>query len=208
MIRAALLGVAMGFAWPAAAQDLPALYAVSGVATHDVLNIRAAPNGTAAQIGTLLPLTKGVEVIALSSDGKWAQVNVREMAGWVSARFLIAEPGAPWTALEGKLSCSGTEPFWSLAYDGAQKTMYLSEMGQENIGLWVDWKSVAAGRSGVAAMQIAGPSRQGFATLRAASCTDGMSDRQMGIAVEFFLRGTGESTAPTLGLSGCCNVTR
>lgn len=206
LIARLVLLSAMVFAGAAAAQDLPALYAVRNVAANDVLNIRAEPNGDAAQIGTLAPAAKGVEVVALSKDGKWAQVNAAETAGWVALRYLQRESAINWTTLDGNLTCSGTEPFWSLTYDGAQKNMYFSEMGQENIGLWIDWKTAAAGRSGIVAMQIKGPSREGFATLRAASCNDGMSDKQMGIAVEFFLRGVNGSAAPALGLSGCCHV--
>ncbi|EBA13017.1 SH3 domain-containing protein [Roseobacter sp. CCS2] len=96
---------------------LPALYAVTGVAADDVLNVRAAPNGSAAVIGTLAHDAKDVEVVTLSREGRWARVNTGESAGWTAMQFLAAQDQryTPLGLPEG-LTCFGTEPFWSMTF--------------------------------------------------------------------------------------------
>ncbi|MCK0095503.1 hypothetical protein MWU60_07960 [Yoonia sp. F2084L] len=97
----------------------PALYAVTGVAENDTLNIRAAPDGDAAVIGALAHDARDIEVITLSRQGGWALVNASENAGWAAFRFLnrqdqrVMSLGLP----EG-LRCFGTEPFWSITFGG------------------------------------------------------------------------------------------
>ena len=96
---------------------LPALYSVTGVAADDVLNVRAAPDGSANVIGELAHDRTGIEVVALSREGKWAQVNIGEGAGWTSMRFLMPAP-APTTilGLPAGLQCFGTEPFFDITF--------------------------------------------------------------------------------------------
>lgn len=211
MIRA-LLTILMLSALPAQAQTapetLPALYRVSGVPADDVLNLRDAPDAGAAQQGSLPPDATGVEVVALSQDGKWARVNLGEGAGWVARRFLTREAGPDWLSLDRPMTCFGTEPFWSLAYDPARRNMTLAQMGDENgpLGLWIDWHLTSASRPGQIGWKIDGPARSGFATLTAEACGDGMSDRAYGISVSFFLNPAQESGAAPLALAGCCSL--
>jgi uncharacterized membrane protein len=97
-------------------QVLPALYEVTGVASDDHLNIRAAPDAASDIIGALAHDRTAVEVIIFSTSGRWALVNHEESSGWVAARFLQRSapiPG-PLGFAARNLTCYGTEPFWSV----------------------------------------------------------------------------------------------
>ncbi|MGL4236146.1 COG3650 family protein [Tabrizicola sp.] len=193
MIRAAAL-VLLLVAGPLRAEDFPALYAVTGVAADDVLNIRAAPEADAPILGVMLPDATGVEVVS-ATDG-WAVVNAGEQAGYVSLKFLSREPGPTWYALEQPLACSGTEPFWSLAIDpGAGTVVYTTpdpeDLLEGKIGrTWPGepWATTAA---------LALP--QGFAVVRPAACSDSMTDRPYGLAIDIF-----QNDGVHDRLAGCC----
>lgn len=188
----------------AAAQALPALYDVIGVAADDVLNIRAAPSASASIIGGLAQTATGVEVVAFSADGKWAQVNTHEASGWSSLRFLRPQGRPDWFALRSDLRCFGTEPFWSFYLDAAQETVHLNTPDEEGpeqdiLSHWLGsrWQPVAA-------MQFASDGGGGMAVLRAQACSDGMSDRAFGLTLDLFLQKS--STGPAASLHGCCSL--
>ena len=82
-------------------------------------------------VGSLPPDAKAVEVVALSPDGKWAQINTGEGAGWVALRFLHKQDRPDWFALQYSLECSGTEPFWTLYLDPAHKSVHLNTPDEE-----------------------------------------------------------------------------
>jgi len=188
----------------AAAQTLPGLYDVSGVAANDVLNIRAKPDASAAIIGSLAPNATGVEVVALSGDGKWAQVNSAETSGWAALQFLHAQGGADWFALHSYLTCFGTEPFWSFYTDPTQNSVHLNTPDEEGpeqdiVSQWPGstWQPVAA-------MQFASEDGGGVAVLRGQSCSDGMSDRAFGLSLDLFLQPSANGAAASL--HGCCSL--
>lgn len=185
-----------------AAQDLPALYRVTGVADDDVLNIRAAPDAGAEKLDALAPRAVHVEVTELSADGRWGRVNSGERSGWVSIRYLAAEPGPAWHELQTPLSCYGTEPFWSLGFRPAGARIAFETMEGATADLTAGWAAPASGRRGIIGMGLSGPGATGFALFRAGTCNDGMSDRVMGLSVELFLTGPEGST----GYSGCCTL--
>ncbi|MDR0810349.1 MAG: SH3 domain-containing protein [Gemmobacter sp.] len=187
---------------PAArAEALPALYDVSGVAAGDVLNLRAGPSASAARLGTLASDAVGVEVTALSEDGRWGRVNMGEAAGWVAMRYLARQVGPDWDSLAAPLACSGTEPFWSAEYDPAAQTFTLRSPG-DPVGRRLDilGHRSTAGRSGRIGVLLP----EGFALLAAENCSDGMSDRAHGISISLFPT----PGAAAEGLSGCCSLAR
>ena len=200
-MRLRLALAAWALALPAGAADLPALHAVTGVGSGDVLNIRAAPSAGAARLGALAPDARDVEVVELSPDGRWGRVNAGEGSGWVSLRYLAAQPGPAWHEMRTPLACYGTEPFWALAADPAAGTATLERPGEDPAALRIDWSAPAAGRGGILGWSLSGAAR-GFAVLRAGPCSDGMSDRVMGLSLELFLNGP-EGPA---GHSGCCRL--
>ncbi|THD85401.1 SH3 domain-containing protein [Aliigemmobacter aestuarii] len=209
MIRALALCLLSFLPSIAGAEALPALFSVKGVAANDVLNVRAAPSAEGDLLGSLPPGATGVEVVALNPEGTWGRVNIGETAGWVSMRFLAREPGPDWISLDVPMSCYGTEPFWSLDYAPDRRNMMLRQMADENdLGLWINWHIATSGRNGQIGWNLSGPARQGFATLTAERCTDGMSDREMGLSISLFLNPDQESAAEPIGLSGCCTLSR
>lgn len=183
-------------ALPLRADVLPALHDVTGVAADDVLNIRDRPDAGAEILGTLAPDATGIEVVAV--EGDWAMVNAADAAGFVALRFLARETGPDWNALQSPLHCLGTEPFWDLAIVPATQTAWLStpeEMDPAPMRMEQVWPALPWSRTAAIALP------DGFVALSPADCSDGMSDRRYGIAVDIFL------TRPDRPrLSGCCTL--
>jgi uncharacterized membrane protein len=180
-------------ALPAAAQTLPARFTVTGVAQGDVLNVRERPSASARILGSFQPGATGIEVIEQSPDGRWGLVALREGAGWVSMRYLRAEPPSA-TPLPRPLYCLGTEPFWSLAVtpQGAQ----FERPGQPAIRLRQHGE-VAGFTGGVMAFDAGGETLD--LTVIRARCSDGMSDRPYGFRAMVWNRGG-------TFLEGCCKL--
>ena len=192
--------------WPgfAAAQVLPALYDVAGVAGTDVLKIRAAADASSAAMGSLASYAKAVEVVAVSPDGKWAQINAGEGAGWVALRFLHKPDQSDWFALAFNLECSGTEPFWTLFVDPADKSVHINTPDEEGpeIDITGVWPGTAA--QPTATVQFASKEASGIALLRWQTCSDGMSDQAFGISLDLF-QAAGPNR-PAQILHGCCRL--
>lgn len=186
---------------PATAQQpvWPQLHTVTGVAANDVLNVRRDPSTGSEIVGTLSPDAKAVEVVQQSADGRWSQVNIRESSGWVASRFLNLAGSTATVPLPAK--CYGTEPFWSLdvsetavefsTFDGESQTFATTSSGP-SLNLLGRFFASGAGRSGAIGLVMA-----------ARMCSDGMSDRIMGIEVDVGLQLNGDWTY----LSGCCSLT-
>ncbi len=185
-----------------AAQSLPALYDVTGVASNDVLNIRAKADAGAALRGSLPPDATAVEVVALSPDGAWGQVNTAEATGWVALRFLHRQDRPDWFALQSSLVCSGTEPFWTLYLD--PKSAHINTPDEE--GPELDLPAIWPGstHNQTTAVQYASEDANGVAVLRGQACSDGMSDQSFGISVDLFQAASPGHPAQTL--HGCCNL--
>lgn len=198
--------LSLGLLWPglAGAQVLPALYDVAGVAGNDVLNIRASADATAAMVSSLPPDAKTVEVVGLSPDGKWAQINSGEGAGWVALRFLQKQDRPYWFALAYSLECSGTEPFWTLLIDPTTQSVHLNT--PDEAGPKTDVTTIWPGTSHnpIAAVQYGGEDASDIAVLRGQACSDGMSEQNFGIALDLLQSARGNQAAQTL--QGCCRL--
>jgi len=203
MLRAlalALLLAAPVFASSGAAQDLPALHRVTGVAANDVLNLRAQPNARAPITGSFAPNATNIEVTALSPDRRWARVNAGESAGWAAMRFLTRQGNPPWHSGQAGLVCFGTEPFWDLRlfFPGSQAEF--QALGTGGFNLVTDAGALpATAFPRTLAVPFSG-ARQGMAVIRSATCSDGMSDMLFGLEAQVYFRGE------VTGLSGCCTV--
>ncbi len=187
-----------------ATQDAwPAFYDVTGVAADDVLNIRERPDAGAPIIGTLAPHARNIEVIAPNPRETWAMINTGERAGWVSLRYLARQPGQFLGAALPVASCFGTEPFWSLAFE--ETTVRLSPLGEEDLSGQITARLSSPDRRDEEALILTlMPAGSATAILRRASCSDGMSDRQYGIATSLI---TDRGSGPVL-LSGCCTISK
>ncbi len=183
----------------AQAQDLPALFAVTDVATDDVLNVRDAPGVAGTIIGTLAPDARAVEVIDRDPTGRWGQVNIGEGAGWASLRFLSALPNQSFPPIA--YQCFGTEPFWDLTVAGTQVTW--TALGQDTVPLTKDFVAQPM-RPDRFAMRALGDLSSATAVIRKATCSDGMSDRAYGLEIDLILDG-GDHMG-TQVYSGCCSL--
>ncbi|UYV37424.1 SH3 domain-containing protein [Rhodobacteraceae bacterium D3-12] len=195
-LLAAVLLLLPGFAM--AQTQYPALHDVTGVASDDVLNVRAEPRGDAPVIGALSFAAKFVEVVRVENG--WGLVTLGEGSGWASLRYLKAQPHTP-GAFPDQISCYGTEPFWSLSYDGNNALHYSDINGADRL-MRVQSILRAQGRLDRHAL-IAG-SEDGLVTAvyARAQCSDGMSDRAYGFSVDAVLR---DPDGHVL-LSGCCTI--
>ncbi len=187
-------------ALPLAAQEFPALYRVVGVMADDMLNIRAEPGTSAPVIGGFAPGQRGIEVMATSPDGRWGLVNSGEQAGWSSLRFLARESGPGWRAGAQPLVCFGTEPFWRANLFLPTHRAEVFFMDEGGFELVLDTGPLPSTPfPATLAIPFSGM-REGMAVVRAALCSDGMSDRLYGLETQIYWRGQRE------GLSGCCRL--
>ena len=118
--------------------------------------------------------------------------------------YLTPQAGPAWFSLQRGLRCFGTEPFWTLFLDSnSQSARFLTPEGegpQMTIAtLWpgADWHPVAG-------LRATGPDSEAIAVIRAAACSDGMSDAGFGLAVDVF--SSGSAAAPASSLQGCCTL--
>ena len=188
-----------------AAQDFPALYDVQRVASNDTLNIRTGPGTRYQVIGELPYNATEVEVIRRDAPSGWGLINYNERAGWVSLSYMRRTPGTQaWDDTPTGIAwCGGTEPFWNIQSAGGIVTM-------SNLGTPVftapsePMVGTAAGFGRAVALQ---PNSGGMASMviLLQSCSDGMSDREYGLAAHVTTRLPGEGTAYW---TGCCSVAR
>ena len=175
----------------------PIVYEVVGVASGDVLNVRAEPNARAYDLGDLLP-GQQTEVTAFDETGNWARVLWHGEDGWVARRFLqeIEQYGDDFSGMPVNLNCSGTEPFWHAEITPTAKFSF-TEMGGETSWMPIETSTMSRNmyRSNYA---FETPRFTGF--IRRAECSDGMSDMTYGWALDLLEKGEE-------GLwSGCCST--
>jgi uncharacterized membrane protein len=192
----------MLMAIPAMADVLPALHDVQGVATNDVLNLRTSPDAGSAIVGMLAPAARDVEVVEVTADGTWGRVHAGEASGWAAMRFLARQPGPDWTALQTNLSCHGTEPFWNTTLAPARGAAIIAFPDSGTEPLTIPWSAVMASGPATAGFRLSGEPGDGFATVTAARCSDGMSDAVAGLSVALFLA----TAKGNVALSGCCTL--
>jgi hypothetical protein len=109
-----LLCICLGVSAPAriaSADDPPKFFAVTGVASGDVLNMRDVPHGDSRKLGGIPPNARGIKSfgclkpepsldrwMTMTEEEKrnakleWCRVEYRGKQGWVAARFLKPDP--------------------------------------------------------------------------------------------------------------------
>lgn len=94
-------------------------YYVNGVASNDVLNIRAEPTASAEIVGFLNFDENMVEVVGRSENGNWGLVNISEGTGWTSMRYLKEQFPQSFgsSKVPTNLACFGDYPNWTLKAD-------------------------------------------------------------------------------------------
>lgn len=184
-------------------QDLPGFVDITGVASNDVLNIREEPDHRSTKVGELAFNARGVEIITLSDDERWALVNSNETAGWVRSKFLEQSSELPWYELAYPLSCFGTEPFWFFGTEEGAGFVQFEGMDAGETFFATNWKTGIAGRLPGTVAIGGGDASSGFtAVFKQDYCSDGMSDRIYGISIDLFVHG---ASGPR-GYQGCCSI--
>ncbi len=196
------------------AQDRPPrYYKVVGVASGDVLNIRAAPDGSAEVLGGLEPGAHPVEIGATDGTGNWGRIAFMEYEGWVSMKFLqeITVPMLPDSTRDGRdtglpvgLACFGTEPFWGVRLDSAKSATY-SSFEYEDTPMQIGFIAGASGRLGLpAALEARAENGLSMtATIGTATCSDGMSDSTFPMSITAILEG---DQLGSRVYEGCCTL--
>ncbi|MCT4559062.1 MAG: SH3 domain-containing protein [Pelagimonas sp.] len=183
----------------AQAQELPALFDVTGVAVNDVLNVRSQPSAAGQILTGLAPDATHIEVTA--RDGNWGRVNTGEQAGWVSMSYLTEQIDST-IGHAYRYQCFGTEPFWSLDATAGNRAV-ISWPDQQDVTYLMGNIHAASGRPWPHA--VVGSTPEGAASMTLImsprDCSDGMSDQMYGLEAALMLN----SDDPRF-FSGCCTL--
>lgn len=195
------LALSFGAAMPAISE--PEVFGVVGVASNDTLNIRAAPDAASADIGDLSHDATGVEVAFTDPSGRWGNIVWQEGNGWVAMRFLEAAawPTVGASGLPTGLTCSGTEPFWTVKL--SDSSGIYSDLAGGLHAMELQGSRIAEGRPRFPVqVGLAGASANATLLVRPLSCSDGMSDRTYPWSVDMVLNTADGGRY----LVGCCQL--
>jgi uncharacterized membrane protein len=184
----------------AMAQTLPSLHEVTGVSADDVLNIREEPSGAADILGALAHNATDIEVVRENDSGTWGLVNSGEMSGWVAMRYLKPLETGDYI-LSRRLTCLGTEPFWSLRITQGATAVMSTPDGPE-IQFTAGLVQSAIARFGRYSLRGGGGDGTFTAVIRAEYCADGMSEAEFGLDVDVLIDGGGD----VAHYIGCCSL--
>ncbi|MEM9792357.1 MAG: hypothetical protein AAF848_05395 [Pseudomonadota bacterium] len=182
-----VLMIAASAAWA----DIPGLYSVNPDAPRA---LRENPRATSVISDRLPDERDTVEVTELSDNGDWARILHGEGNAWMPLDALSALETTG-GRFENPLYCAGTEPFWTLRTEN--DALVFDEMGEPSANFEVQTRATSGNTT---AHELAVADSLSV-IVRAAACSDGMTDRSYGLSVNLVLRG-----AQTQLLSGCCTL--
>lgn len=191
---------ALIFGTIADAQQIPALYDVTGLGQDQSLPVRENPRASAPEVGALPAGSTEVEVVALSESGRWGRINVEGVGGWVELDYLLRRPlpAARETRFDAPLNCWGDAPVWSLQTLG-DGLVTMSTPENEVMSL----SAVARVRTAQTDMlEASGEAGETTAMVRPALCRDGSGSGQYGLQIDLLLR-RDQAMTP---MSGCCSL--
>jgi uncharacterized membrane protein len=167
-----------------------ASFDVKGVEWGDVLNVRKGPSAKAALIGAIPYDGQGIDVSGKPAKG-WVKVQYRGMSGFVLAKYLAPSKGEG--PLPAKLSCHGTEPFWTIEISPQGVSYQLMTEPKEKIS--VGPFMAAANRTNG---WMATGNKTAIQISREHACSNGMSDEAFPYSIMATTPG-GDGV-----MSGCC----
>lgn len=189
MFSRMIIILALYLAFCVATASAEPIYEVIGVDESDVLNIRKGPSAAAPKVGEYRPGESGIRIYR--RKGNWAltgRYDPQTPDGWVHTRYLKLTAAA--ARLQLPISCSGTEPFWTVVIntevsatysqpDGAPQELSVSQFNR-------------SGRNGSMLLRAGGNM-----SINAGYCSDGMSDNIYPYAAQVRLPDGHQ-------LAGCC----
>lgn len=178
---------------------LPAIFHVNGVASGDVLNIRAKP-----QPGSkiLHMVANGIPLAVLGmATNDWAKVQIGKTEGFAHIRYLRRGGGTTNNyGFQLGLNCIGTEPFWNMQFNTNQTVVY-SIAGQTAAPVPLQSTSFSANSpTGYPYSFVAQP-YSGQVNMEI--CSDGMSDNTYPMSIT--INAVSETGAPMI-VNGCCRL--
>lgn len=180
------------------AETFPAAYQVTGVTKNDLLNIRAEPDVGSEILAHIEPFATAIEVLDISSDGKWGRVGLPEGNGWIALRYLEPTPPTDPFEVPRPFSCLGTEPFWSVSLYPSGAEFNSPQTGAVPMEVITEYVSP----QGYLIRLQEGPALQRTLIVSRGLCNDGMSDRDFGFSTHMFL----ESPDGNATFKGCCTL--
>ncbi|MEP3919194.1 hypothetical protein [Ascidiaceihabitans sp.] len=197
----------LGFwATVASAYDFPARYSVIGIPDGDLLPIFAAQDDTSDILAGYVFDAKSIEVVSVSADGIWGQVNVRDTTGWVTmSSMLKVEDDMPLT-----LACFGAEPSWNIDLSDDKSSAWNTpetrgdvQFTKSDDKLGYDGKITMTETSARPGLQV-----DFNAKLTPAACTYPNTENAFGLKIEILLKGYTGFASPEGDetVSGCCSL--
>ena len=184
----------------AGAQEIPALFDVTGLSQDQNLPVRENPRASAPEIGALPAEATRIEVVTLSSSGRWGQINLAGVAGWVELDNLVPRPlpAGVESRFDAPLNCWGEAPVWQLQTLGDGLVTVGTPEGEV-----LSLSATGQGQTRRSHMlEAAGDGAGLTAMLRPALCRDAANGGQYGLQIDLLLR-RDEAMTP---LSGCCSL--
>ncbi|MEO0370426.1 MAG: SH3 domain-containing protein, partial [Pseudomonadota bacterium] len=167
-------------------------------------NVRTGPSTEFDVIEKLSANAQGLEVVDLDKTGEWGLINVKDVSGWVSLRFMQRQTGQDEEGLPRSLACYGTEPFWSFNV-APDLSATFEEPAEDSVKQTeIDALVVVPSANRTDRHALFGDGgEQIFTTMVGHNqCFDGMSDRTYGLSIDLLV--TDEAGVNVY--SGCCSV--
>jgi len=174
-------------------------YQVSDLTDDDYLNVRAAPDSGAEDIGDISEGSQPWEVLETDSTGKWGKIVWHEGNGWIALDYM--QPVAVDTVHDSfvpvGLICTATDPHWILELESA-KTVRLST-DHSSTELAIADVTVAAGKvKNSAALSAFSPALDTRAVVRKDQCEISDRSSHYGWSADLLILTSNQL------LSGCC----
>lgn len=186
---------------PAAAwaDGFPARFDATG---PGLLTLRSAPSEAAGRITSMPSDREGIEVLALSEDGQWAESHFGHNPAWIPLARLSRQSDP--MAQDPPLTCYGVLPFWALSLP----TRFFAEFEQpeQPHQPWqITGTSAAEGPNGPTRVwTFAGEERRANLVMRREACTLPMTERRFGLSATLT---TVENMGEVHLHLGCCSLT-
>jgi len=174
-------------------------YQVSDLNDDDYLNVRAAPNSGAEDIGDISEGSQPWEVLEVDSTGKWGKIVWHEGNGWVALDYMnpVEVETVHDSFVPVGLTCTSSDPHWLLELESTKTVRLSTDHSSTELAI-ADIK-VAAGKSKESAVLSAFTTALDTkAVVRKAHCEISKRNSHYGWSADLLIL-----TSDQL-LSGCC----
>lgn len=190
----------------AQAYDWPARYSVIGVASGDLLAIRADTDIESDVLAGYVYDAKAIEVIELSDDGTWGRVNVSDTTGWVAMENMLRVEGEVPTTY----ACFGSNPSWNfdLSESGASRWQTPDTVGAAKFETEANKLNFKGNIVLTETSARPGLSIDFKAKMAPQACTYPGTENKFGLKVDMLLKGYTGFASPEGDetVSGCCSL--